>query len=160
MSPIAAADAHSPAEASRLPGAKAPTDPARLAELALLAETDRHVRSHEQAHLAAAGQYARSGASYQYQTGPDGKQYAIGGEVSIDTSPVPGDPAATAQKARVVQAAANAPADPSTQDRQVAAQAARMEQQAVLELARLRSGAPSAYAGSRPEPGQIFSVTG
>src|SRR5712692_3393491 len=98
MSPIAAADAHSSAAVSRFPG-KA-TDPARLAELALLAETDRHVRSHEQAHLAAAGQYARGGPSYQYQTGPDGKQYAIGGEVSIDTSPIPGDPAATAQKAR------------------------------------------------------------
>src|SRR5437660_12427756 len=102
---------------------------------------------------------ARGGPSYQYQTGPDGKQYAIGGEVSIDTSPVPGDPAATAQKARVVQAAANAPADPSTQDRQVAAQAARMEQQAILELARIRSVAPSAY-GSSPEPGKIFSIFG
>src|SRR5258708_1411816 len=159
MSPIAAADVSSPpAEASRFQGKV--NDQARLAELALLAETDRHVRSHEQAHLAAAGQYARSGASYQYQTGPDGKQYAIGGEGSIDTSPVPGDPAATAQKARVVQAAANAPADPSTQDRQVAAQAARMEQQAVLELARVRSSAPSAYVGSHPETGQIFSIVG
>ena len=63
-------------------------------------------------------------------------------------------------KARVVQAAANAPADPSAQDRQVAAQAVRMEQQAVLELARIRSGALPLYTGLRPEPGQIFSITG
>jgi SprA family protein len=158
MSPIATADLRSPpAEASRFQGKV--NDQARLAELALLAETDRHVRSHEQAHLAAAGQYARGGPSYQYQTGSDGKQYAIGGEVSIDTSPIPGDPAATAQKARVVQAAANAPADPSTQDRQVAAQAARMEQQAILEIQRNRSGGSPAY-GSHPEPGQIFSIVG
>jgi len=58
------------------------------------------------------------------------------------------------------RAAANAPADPSAQDRQVAAQAVRMEQQAVLELARIRSGALPLYTGSRPEPGQIFSITG
>jgi hypothetical protein len=151
MSPVAAAAPSSSASDGSSFRGKSTAD----AEIALLAETDRHVRSHEQAHLAAAGPYARGGASYQYQTGPDGRQYAVGGEVSIDTSPIPGDPAATAQKARVIQAAANAPADPSTQDRQVAASAARMEQQAELDLGRLR-----AYSGSTPEPGQLLSVFG
>lgn len=99
-----------------------------------LAQRDREVRAHENAHLAAAGGLAR-GVSYSYETGPDGKRYAVGGEVSIDTSPVPGDPEATLQKARQIQAAANAPAEPSGQDRAVAAQAAAMAQKALLEIA-------------------------
>ncbi len=95
---------------------------------------DTEVRAHEMAHLAVAGQYAK-GMSFSYQTGPDGKQYAIGGEVGIDTSPVSGDPQATIEKARVIQRAALAPAEPSNQDRRVAQAATQMMQQAQVELA-------------------------
>ncbi len=102
--------------------------------IAELTQTDREVRAHEQAHLAAAGGLAR-GVSFSYTTGPDGKQYAVGGEVSIDTSPVSGDPQATIQKAQQVRAAASAPANPSGQDRAVAAQAAAIEAAARQELA-------------------------
>lgn len=91
---------------------------------------DREVRAHEQAHKAAAGGLAQGGATYEYQTGPDGKQYAVSGEVKIDTSPVLGNPEATARKAKQIQQAATAPAEPSAQDMQVAAQAFAMEQQA------------------------------
>ncbi|MDX1353690.1 MAG: putative metalloprotease CJM1_0395 family protein, partial [Thiomicrorhabdus sp.] len=52
---------------------------------------DAEVRAHEMAHLSTAGGYARGGMSFTYQMGPDGKQYAIGGEVGIDTTPVSGD---------------------------------------------------------------------
>jgi len=41
-------------------------------------------------------------------------------KVNIDTSEASGDPEATIQKARQIQAAANAPANPSAQDRAVA----------------------------------------
>ncbi len=95
---------------------------------------DREVRQHEQAHLAAAGPYAKGGPKYTYQKGPDGQQYAVGGEVSIDTSPVEGDPEATIAKARVVRQAATAPADPSSQDRAIAAAASKMEAEARREL--------------------------
>lgn len=94
------------------------------AQVQELKARDQEVRTHEMAHLAAAGQYASSGASYSYQTGPDGKQYAIGGEVSIDTSPAK-TPEETIAKMRQVQAAAMAPAQPSGQDRAVAASAAK-----------------------------------
>jgi hypothetical protein len=100
-----------------------------------LRETDAKVRRHEQAHLAAAGKYAMGRASFEYETGPDGKQYAVSGEVQIDVSPVSGDPEATIEKAETVQKAALAPQDPSPQDRRVAAQAARMEAEARRELA-------------------------
>lgn len=95
---------------------------------------DAEVRAHEMAHLAVAGQYAR-GMSFSYQKGPDGKQYAIGGEVGIDSAPIAGDPEATIEKARLVQRAALAPAEPSAQDRKVAQAAAQMMRQAQQELA-------------------------
>ena len=95
---------------------------------------DREVRQHEQAHLAAAGPYVKGGPNYSYQKGPDGRQYAVGGEVSIDTAPVDGDPAATIVKARVIRQAALAPADPSSQDRSVATAAGKMEAEARREL--------------------------
>lgn len=99
-----------------------------------LSARDREVRTHEQTHLAVAGPYARGGPTYSYQQGPDGKRYAIGGEVQIDTAPVSGDPEATIRKAQVVRAAALAPAEPSSQDRAVAAAATKMQQQAQAEL--------------------------
>ena len=100
-----------------------------------LQKRDREVRQHEQAHLTAGAGIVVSGPTYQYQRGPDGRQYAIGGEVQIDTSPVPDDPEATIRKMQQVQAAALAPADPSPQDRSVASNAARMQAQARMELA-------------------------
>lgn len=95
---------------------------------------DREVRAHEQAHKAVGGQYA-GGISYEFQQGPDGKRYAVGGEVSIDASPIEGDPAATIEKMRIVKAAALAPAEPSAQDRKVAAMADAKMAQARAELA-------------------------
>ncbi len=91
---------------------------------------DREVRAHEQAHLAASGGYAQGGANYTYTKGPDDKMYAIGGSVSLDVSPISGDPEATEKKARTIRAAALAPADPSAQDQSVAAQASAMAAQA------------------------------
>jgi len=104
-----------------------------------LSQRDREVRTHEAAHKAAAGQHAKGSPTYEYQSGPDGKNYAVGGEVQIDTSTVRGDPEATLQKASRIQAAATAPADPSSQDRAVAAQAAAMAANAQAEIAESRS---------------------
>jgi hypothetical protein len=84
-----------------------------------LQATDRKVRSHEMAHLAATGQNATSGASFDLQKGPDGRSYAVAGEVSIDTSSVEGDPEATIRKAQIISAAALDPASPSFQNRPV-----------------------------------------
>jgi hypothetical protein len=106
----------------------------QLTQLRQLVARDREVRQHEQAHLAASGGLAKSGASYSMQKGPDGKAYAVGGEVSIDASPGK-TPEETVRKARIIQAAALAPADPSGQDRSVAAAAQAMEWQAQAEIA-------------------------
>ncbi len=97
-----------------------------------LKERDSEVRAHEMAHLAAAGSLARGGPSYVYQTGPDGKSYAVGGSVKIDTAPGR-TPEETARKAALIRAAALAPSDPSPQDLQVAAQASSMAASAKTE---------------------------
>jgi len=143
---------------------KAGKSDAELAIIAQLTVTDRHVRSHEQAHLAAAGPYATGGPTYIYQQGPDGKLYAVGGEVTLDDSPVSGDPAATVAKEQTVIAAANAPADPSSQDRAVAAAAAMMEATAQQELRQQqdqqasagRSQAVSAYSPPVDQVGRVL----
>lgn len=95
---------------------------------------DREVRAHEAAHKGAAGSLAHGAATFSYEAGPDGKRYAVGGEVSIDTSAVPGNPQATIVKAQIIYRAATAPAQPSSQDRSVAAMASQMEAQARQEL--------------------------
>lgn len=99
-----------------------------------LSRRDREVKLHEQAHMSAGGALTGS-ANYRYQRGPDGVSYAVGGEVSISMGAVSGDPDATLQNARRVARAALAPADPSPQDRRVAAEAAQLEQQALQQIA-------------------------
>ena len=99
--------------------------PDQRREVNLLQARDREVRAHEAAHQAVAGANGGS-ASFSFQTGPDGRQYAIGGEVPIDMSTVRNDPSATFAKMEQVRRAALAPADPSSQDRSVAAQATHL----------------------------------
>jgi len=98
-----------------------------------LQERDQEVKAHEMAHLANAGQYARGGPTYSYQQGPDGRRYAIGGEVPIDISKEQ-TPEQTVQKMQTVKRAALAPAEPSSADRNIAAAATAMESQARQEL--------------------------
>ncbi len=117
-----------------------------------LKKRDREVRAHEQAHLAAAGGYAMGGARYTYKMGPDGKRYAVGGEVPIDVSEVPGNPQATLQKAMTVRRAALAPSNPSSADRAIAAKAAMMAAQARQEMAR-DSQSPPSSGGQAPAAG-------
>lgn len=115
-----------------------------------LAARDREVRSHEQAHQAVGGQYAGA-MEFTYKQGPDGKRYAVGGEVAIDVSKVPGDPQATLEKADRVRRAALAPAEPSTQDRQVAALATQIGIEAQAELRQVERQEAEKAAEERAE---------
>lgn len=103
-------------------------------ELDRLIAGDAEIRRHEEAHLAAAGSLTVSGPHYEYVTGPDGKRYAVAGEVNIDSAPVSGDPEATITKMQQVRRAALAPAEPSNADRAVARKAMAQEQEARREL--------------------------
>lgn len=99
-----------------------------------LKERDRKVREHERAHASTGGSITGS-PSFKFTQGPDGKRYAVSGEVSVDTSPVSGNPEATIRKMELVARAALAPSDPSGQDRRVAASARAAITKARQEIA-------------------------
>lgn len=126
------------------------------AEVRKLKQRDQEVRRHEQAHKAAAGKLASGGPSFGYTRGPDGKQYAVNGEVQIDVSPVSGDPEATIRKMRQVQSAARAPAQPSGADLKVAASAAKQEASARAEL-RKENAAESEGSATEETTATTFS---
>ncbi|WP_150522720.1 putative metalloprotease CJM1_0395 family protein [Roseibium sediminis] len=107
-------------------------DPAEEKQVDKLKQRDREVRAHEQAHARVGGAYAGA-PSYTFQQGPDGKRYAIGGEVQIDTS-TERTPEATIRKMQVVIRAATAPAEPSSQDLKVAQQARAQLSEAQAQL--------------------------
>lgn len=106
--------------------------PEEQRQLAELQQRDREVKAHELAHKSVAGRYV-TGGSFTFQTGPDGQRYAIGGEVTIDSSSG-SSPQETLHKAELIQRAALAPADPSPQDYRVASQAAMMAAEARVEI--------------------------
>lgn len=113
-------------------------------EIRSLAARDREVRAHEAAHAAVGGSLAGS-PSYTYQRGPNGRSYAVAGEVPINLTQDPANPAATLRNAEQVRRAALAPAQPSAQDRRIAAVAMQVAQQAQIALARqVQDGEPGA----------------
>lgn len=107
---------------------------AELKQVEELQRIDRKVQAHEMAHLAAGAGLVRGGPTYGYETGPDGRRYAVSGEVSIDGSPAD-TPERTVTKAARIKTAALAPADPSAQDRRVAASAEQMAMDARMQIA-------------------------
>ncbi|WP_293762255.1 putative metalloprotease CJM1_0395 family protein [uncultured Aquitalea sp.] len=120
-----------PAGTGAAPGK--PLSPDQQKQVNELKARDTDVRQHEQAHIAAGGAIVSGGANYTYQEGPDGKQYAIGGDVSIRMGS--GDtPQEQLDNARKVKAAALAPVDPSGQDQSVAAQADLLISQAESQV--------------------------
>ncbi|WP_417606000.1 putative metalloprotease CJM1_0395 family protein [Oceanimonas baumannii] len=110
-----------------------PMTEAEMLELNDLKLRDQEVRTHEQQHAAMGGQHTGA-PNYEFETGPDGKQYAVEGHVQVDMSPVPDDPEATIEKMQQVKAAALAPAEPSQADRSAAAQADQLITEARAEL--------------------------
>lgn len=94
---------------------------------------DAEVKAHEAAHQS--GGAATGAATYTYQQGPDGKMYAIGGEVSVSFQ-TGSTPQETIANAQAVIASALAPADPSAQDMAVASSAMVMMMKAQQQLAR------------------------
>lgn len=149
------ADASTTSENAKSRGGEPSPQQQRLEqlEIAQLVSRDQEVRTHEQAHAAVGGRYAGT-PSYTYERGPDGKRYAVGGEVGIDTSPIPNDPEATLRKMEVVIRAALAPAEPSAQDRQVAAQAQLQMAEARVELAQQQRSEAQAASEARSEQRQ------
>lgn len=135
-----------------------PLDARQQEQVRKLERIERSVIMHEMAHMAGGAGIVSSGPRYQYQEGPDGKRYIVGGEVGISVSPED-TPEATIRKMQRVQSAALAPADPSAQDRAVASAAAQLQMQAQMELARQRMESIGG-SGEESETGQKNSAYG
>ncbi len=95
---------------------------------------DSEVKQHEQAHVSTGGALIVSGPYYKFVTGPDGRNYAIGGQVSLDITPEK-DPQKTIKKAEQIERTAMAPLRPSPQDYQVVNQAKQLELIAEQQIA-------------------------
>lgn len=132
---------------------------AEKAQVRELQQRDREVKAHEMAHVAAGGRYVTRPASYDYQTGPDGRRYAVGGEVTIDTS-VPSDPQEALAKAQIIERAALAPVEPSQQDYRVAAKARQMAADARSEIAAERRADLGEQAGGGSSATRLQSDVG
>lgn len=134
-------------------------DPPEEARLRQLRQRDQQVRQHEMAHAAAGGSHTGT-PKYRFERGADGRLYASDGDVSVDVSPVPGDPEATLRKMSQVRRAALAPAHPSSQDRAVAARAQfeiTKASKALLEERRLGRAEEAGEGGDIPLAAQTFS---
>ena len=141
------------------------------AQVKELENVQREVVEHEAAHQAAAGELG-GGVSYSYTEGPDGKSYITGGEVPIKLKEGR-TPEETLRNMQKVQRAANAPADPSGQDRQVAAKAVALAAKARNEIVRenrssekadlkttVLKGTPIIEAVSREDEKRNFNMDG
>jgi len=80
-------------------------------------QKDSETKAHEQLHASLGTTTAP--ISYNYQVGPDGKLYAVGGSVRFDTS-IPEDEASAAIKLDELQKASSAPEGLSGADSTVA----------------------------------------
>jgi hypothetical protein len=125
--------------------------PEEQAEVVKLVARDREVRQHEARHMAMAGGMG-GGIQYEYEMGPDGKRYAVGGHtrIAVSTGGTPEDVIATAQQLR---SAARAPGEMSSQDMAVLASANEMEAEARQKLAEKRAEEGAASAERTPFSG-------
>ncbi|MFW5807954.1 MAG: putative metalloprotease CJM1_0395 family protein [Spirochaetota bacterium] len=108
-----------------------------------LKERDTEVRAHEASHAAGNGILTIGTPRFTYQIGPDGKAYAIGGQVTLATMPAR-DPQAAEQNAKNLKDAALSVSDPSVQDLAAAASADAMISEARAAAARYRENDLSA----------------
>ncbi len=111
VNPAADAIALGPTSAKRLDQLSAP----ERADISRLQQRDQQVRQEETAHAAVAGDLAGP-INYIYERGPDGRQYAVGGSVSVRAKTVSGDPEEAKRQSGRLAAAAHAATSPSAQD--------------------------------------------
>ena len=126
-------------------GTQEKQDPQVQAQIERLKAIEVKVKAHEAAHKSAGGTMTGP-VSYSYTRGPDGKNYITGGEVPITISSGKTPQETIGRMQQVIQAAL-APADPSPQDRAVAAQAAAQQLEASQQLS---AGTATTASGSPP----------
>jgi len=158
ISSLAAAASPHVLSASGTGGGPQQLNEEQQAQVQDLRQRDAEVRRHEAAHATQGGPFAGA-PSYEYVRGPDGRLYAVGGEVKIDVTPA-GSPQSTVAKMEQIIRAALAPADPSPQDRAAAAAAQQIKQQAEAELRDLEEEQAAERRGKKDGASGAGSETG
>ncbi len=123
---LAQESAGPPGVAVEAPGQERDADGLTLEEqhiVEALRQRDGAVHQEEETHAAQAGQFAGAPV-YEYATGPDGRRYAVGGEVPVHVRVTSGNPDDVKQALAILGLAATSPAAPSAQDLMVARSAA------------------------------------
>ena len=135
-------------------GNKAPADldATEKADVSQLQARDSAVKQEEKAHAAAAGPYG-SAPQYEYQIGPDGKAYAIGGHVDVAAS-LSGSPEDKERALATLQNAALAPNAPSGADMSAFRQASLLRATGADEEPKPIPG----YSQSRNDATGIISI--
>lgn len=97
---------------------------------------EREVRRTQVMKAAVGGAFAGD-STYQFALGPDGRRYIVGGDVSLDVSPVENNPRATISKMQRVRAAAGVSVQRTQNDRVATFMSVRTEGSARSQLAKM-----------------------
>jgi|GEM_PF-1114383 len=98
-----------------------------------LKKRDKEVKNHEAAHTGNPELQTIGTPSYSYVLGPDGKMYAVGGEVTISTGRI-SDPQDALRKAAALKKASLSSDNPSSADLAAASSASQMETEALQQI--------------------------
>jgi hypothetical protein len=115
-------------------------------ELQELQQRDREVRRSEFMKLQYAGIHAL-GPRFDFEIGPDGKAYAVEGDVVLDIKTEAGNPVRTAEKLADVKRALMMVPNPGPEVRRLAAEVARREL-----VARVAMRTDTSWPAEAPEP--------
>lgn len=109
---------------------------------------EREVRRTQVMKAAVGGAFAGD-STYQFALGPDGRRYIVGGDVSLDVSPVENNPRATISKMQRVRAAAGLSVQRTQNDRVATFMSVRTEGSARSQLAKMADlgGGPRSRVG-------------
>lgn len=133
-------------------------NPQAESETSQMESRSRRIVEHENRHAAilrdAPDNTADAKPQFVHKQGPDGRKYAVAGEVNTDLKPIPGNPHATEQKAESVYRSALGNADRSQSDYDAARQAMFVAQEArqAKMIQRNSAGKPAMASPLNNEP--------
>ncbi len=119
---------------------------------------DRNVRLHENSHASADGVQTIGTARYKYAEGPDGKLYAVGGEVTVAVQSS-GKPEDNLRAARALRSSALSSDNPSPADFAAAADAGQIEIEALSQMAKRAKEIRETIHRNDSSPAQKYSVS-
>jgi hypothetical protein len=123
-----------------------------------LKKRDKKVKKHEAGHTGNPDIQTIGTPRYKYTLGPDGKMYAVGGEVTLSTGRV-SNPQDALRKATALKKASLSSDDPSPADFAAASAASQMKAEALLQRGK-ETNPYSQYLQNIKENKNSIDITG